>query len=407
MIKKFLLLFSILGLAAPMLQAGLPHSSADIKEILHLLVHRETRPTPSPWQKRAQDMLVQALAAQKKLPANRRMLLGDPVFSIRSSKLPPKEFFPSLPESVRSHQDTIDYYVAQLNEQYIKEATFMQETVLPRFEERLPYLKQQTLNFQQPQDPIAFVAQHIPKQVNTLVISVFHSEDFTPILNYFWQQLRLQRPNEKMVMLAEPLVRDFEWTEISPLLAEDGIYYPHRPISYDLQKRYGRMFDEAARQQIRIVGLEDPAVMAADFDLLTLTPEDTEEQMPYWTSPTGVGIRDADWKKKHEEILQESDEPTFVIYFVGGVHGSYNRRGSLTQDLDPNKTFVFSIFPSSYNQRQFNIENGSIRYVREDVKTPLEILTNNTFSTPQDFLYFPEKKDALAVGCDAWLRIDP
>ena len=280
----------------------------------------------------------------------------------------------------------------------------MENTVLPRLKERLPYLQQRALQFKQPEDPIAYIAQHIPAQVNTLVVSYFHTENFTPVLNYFWQQLRKQRPDQEIIILAEPLRRGYEWMILPPSLAEDGLYYPQRPIPRHLQETFGKTWDEAVRQQMRVIGLETPAVLDYDIELRTLTPEGNEGRTSFWASLEGVEIRNNAWRRMGEEILKKRPG-VLIIYCFGDRHGLYNMRTSLTQGMDPYKTFVVDIYPTRY-QRPYYTEDNSVTYFEEYTKDPMETLTNTTTYFPQRLVYFPDKKDALAFGCDARLRLN-
>ena len=404
--KKFLFLFLCVGFVPFALQAATlrPYSQANLRLIAnHPRVLPMFSPSTSRLRQSAQQAFEHALKAQKSLPPDRRLLLGNPAFAIKSP-LPPRESLPALPEEIRSRQDITDYYLQHLNEQYIHETTFMRQNVFPQLEKRLLYLQRQAFHFKQPHDPLAFIVNQIPARVNTLVISLFHSENFTAELNYLWQQLRLQRPNQKMILLTEALPRDFEWLAVSPYFSEDGLHYPHRPVLYDLQESYGPTLDEAARQQIRVIGLEAPEVIEQDFQIFTLTPEGTEEQTDFWASLEGVQRRNREWAEKRKEILQEEPDAPLIIYLVGGLHGFYNKQHSLTQGLDPQKTFVLALYPSSYQRQLFHTEDDSVLYVTEHVQDPLETLTNGTFLLPQNVLYFPDKEDAQAIGFDAWYR---
>lgn len=406
MTKKYLLLFSLFCFLLPSLQANRPFPFLPtwkitpqvplknyLKSEASLRLHEYSR-----------EVFEQAVKAQKSLPRDRSMLIGNPITGVLDSTLPPEEVLPPLPEDFYFQEDAIDYYLLRMNRQYLKEVDFMKNTVLPQLDERWTSLREQVLRFKQPDDPIDFVVQQIPPQVDTFVISFFHTDvkNFTSSLNYLWQRLRAKQPDREMIILTEFLPRGYEWIVMHPFLAANGHYDSQRPVPEDLQRMFGSTWDEAYRQRIGIIGLENPATMEYDINLRTRTPNGKEERTTFWASLEGIEIRNNAWKRIREEILKKHPG-ALIIYCVGDSHASYNLRSSLTQGLDPQKTFLLALYPSFY-RRPYYTDDNHVIYTEEFATDPLETLINNTTFFPQNLLYFPDKKDAWAAGFDARLR---
>ncbi len=291
------------------------------------------------------------------------------------------------------------YLSALENRIFLKEAYRLRDQVWTPLAENLPRLRQAAAQSPQPADPIAFVIQQLPSQINTLAIGEVHC--FVPVRSVMAQlltQLRQARPTQEIFLFTEALEQ------------EQAHFHPQGKYSVlPKEERSGldQVWRAARDNHIPVIGLEPQEVLQdAQLSLYARfehADRATHVITPYYASLTGMKWRNKQFAQTIQKYRAQHPDALFVIH-TGGMHVEYTAPFSLTAQMNPAKTFVLRILPTEKQVRaEFPEESLPNIYFMWD---PLGSELNGAALFNQPFLYWQDPQLARMTGVDAYLQAE-
>lgn len=287
---------------------------------------------------------------------------------------------------------TTHYMLAQSNRLVVPEMQRLQ-TLQDQLRRALPQLQQAAQQTVQPDDPIDWLAQHIPAQTTLIHIGELHNikETYQAVM-HFLDALRQQNPAKPIVLLTEFLPENFRWTYTTP----DKLL--------DLPE-YAPIWRRAAQNNIPVIGLDPSFTFYDRCNVAFHLSDDITHVSSQWTHLEGVRLRNERWAKVIQSYRAENPDALFVVY-DGAAHSLYNHPFALPAQLPGEQSFVVALFPHEIveadPQSRFASLVENVRLVR--FKEPLEfILPQAQFTQP--LVYLPDPHLARLAGFDVRIRL--
>lgn len=290
-------------------------------------------------QKRLSQTYQQAKIAQKSLPTNRYIIMGEPVAKIfKTQELDPKELYPEQ-TFLKTSAQTGNYLATRNNRLFLQEVRRM-EKIWAQIDENLPRLQQEAANTPQPQDPIAWLAETIPVQTTQLFLGEVHlkTPEIHQAVTRVLQEIRARDAQREIILFTEFLPENFTWRGKKHPKAR-GIEYPFTNF-FDI-------WDAALQAQIQVIGLEHPAAVEDNCVVRYLNTNGVHSKQSVWSSLEGVRLRNERWKKTLATYRAKHPNALFIIY-TGADHVLYNRPFTISTPTGNEKNFVVGLYPDRY-----------------------------------------------------------
>ena len=287
--------------------------------------------------KRVAATYVQAEQAQTQLPDGRRMIMGEPVQKVfKTWELNPQELYPQQ-TFLRNSEQTGKYLAARNNRLFLQEIRRM-EKVWMQIDENLPRLYTEAQALDQPQEPIAWLADVIPPQTTQLFIGEAHgySEIHQSVANLL-REIRSRQTAREIILCTEFLPEELKWTGRRPSIADVP----------ELFHKYFPIWDQALESKIQVIGLELPAAVDGPCEVRYLNARGMLTKTSVWASLEGVRLRNERWVKTLTKYRAQHPDALFIIY-TGADHSLYNRPFTLADNNASEKTFVSVLYPNKF-----------------------------------------------------------
>lgn len=278
----------------------------------------------------------QAKQAQAQIPANYRLIMGEPIQQIfKTYELDPKELYPEQ-TFLKNSSQTGNYLSARNNRLFMQEIQRM-KTVWAEIDENLPQLQQAASATPQPQDPIAWLAEIVPEQTTQLFVGESHGhKEIHQAVVRLVEHLQARQPEREILLFTEFLPENFTWNKRSKhkISQLPEILQGHFPT-----------WDQIAELQIPVIGIELPAAADDVCKIRYLNTQGRWDIQNVWMSLEGVRLRNERWKKTLAQYRTQHPDALFVIY-TGADHSMYNRPFTLANKNE--HTFVSVLYPDRY-----------------------------------------------------------
>ena len=283
-------------------------------------------------EKRLTQTFEQALQVQKQLPAGYNFLVGDPIQEVfKIGQLNQWELYPEQ-TFLKNSEQTGNYLASRSNRLVLQEVQRVSQT-WAQLNQNVTRLRQEAANTPQPQDPVAWLAQIIPSQIDQLFIGESHGyEKIREFVTHFLPQLRARFTEREILLFTEFLPENFKWTE---------------PAAHDTQfpeliRQYFPIWNAALKAHIQPIGLELPGVINDPGEMRYIDRKGHFKVNKIWASLEGMRLRNERWKKTLAAYREQHPHALFIIY-TGVDHSLYNAPFPLAT-CDP-KTFVTTLYP--------------------------------------------------------------
>lgn len=313
-------------------------------------------------EKRVAQTYRQAKEVQEQLPADRFMIMGNPVQKIfNTQNLDPKNLYPDQ-TFLKNSTQTGHYLAARNNRLFLQEIRRM-EKVWAQIDENLPRLRQEAAATIQPKNQMSWLAAQIPDQTTQLFIGEAHgySEIHQSIVQLIYQ-LQMKHPERKMILFTEFLPENLIWNEHPDISQLPTIFH-----------KYFTIWDQLAQIKVPVIGLELTSVMNSNCAVRYATHQGTLTKQTVWASIEGVRLRNERWKKILAAYRAQFPDTLFIIY-TGADHSMYNRPFTLANNPQEH-IFVSVLYPDK--RRSFQpVSRFTGVFVAKPMRGPLERLVD-------------------------------
>ena len=346
-------------------------------------------------QRRATKAKRRALEMQKAHPRNKE--LGNdflPVSRLRHSN---PNLYPFLQTAPVCTPEQINLYLTAQENRLVAQEISRYLEIWPQLKKILPRLRQAADQTPTPADPIGFLAQTIPSEVNTIAIGEIHGfKDIRSFIARFLTSLRQERPDQEIFIFTEAL--------------EQGQEFFHVNGKYSVLPNGGRfgleeVWQAARDNHIPIIGLEPMEVkqelQVKRYALFEHADPDVEYITPFFASLTGIKWRNKIFLKTLEQYRAQHPDALFVVH-TGSSHVQYTAPFSLTAKLEVQKTFVLRISPT--REQVHKKSPGEPLEEQRFMWDPLGDELNGLESFDQPFLYWQNPQLARIAGADVYIQ---
>ena len=251
------------------------------RQISHLLADRVER------------SYQRALRRQAKLPHPVLSTLSAP--ARRAGRVKGMYVEPIYPDKpfLTTRLQTTHYMLAQSNRLVVPEMQRLQ-TLQDQLRSALPQLQQAAQQTVQPDDPVDWLAQHIPAQTTLIHIGELHDikETYQAVM-HFLDALRQQNPARQIFLFTEFLPENFRWTYITP----DKLL--------DLPE-YAPIWRRAAQNNIPVIGLDPCFAFYDRCNVAFHISDDITHVTSQWQHLEGVRLRNERWVKVIQNYRAEN-----------------------------------------------------------------------------------------------------
>ena len=347
--------------------------------------------------RRSRKARAKARKIQKTIPPNKRTGILLPVSKLQDTNANTAPLLEGTLYQNKSKQIQHLYLTAKENRLYAQQTQRLQREVWAQLSKHLPLL-QKSADRPEPADPMSFLAQSIPAEVNTLAIGEVHGfKSVKQFIAQFLPLLRRARPDQEIFLFTEFLSQKEEYPSLDPSRAVYVSVFGYEPI-----------WRAARNNNIRVIGLEPEEVLLEAMPSLhqrkaTFKLDGNKYLRPVFASATGVKWRNESFIKTLEEYRAQHPDALFIIY-SGGAHVNYTTPFSLTAKMDPQKTFVLNIRPPAKEVRKKypTAPTHEIRYMWD----PVGEAANDPESFNRPFLYWPDPHLARVSGANAYVHAE-
>lgn len=346
-------------------------------------------------ERRALSSIVKAHKTRRQLAPNTRSRLLDPAVLVGNINENLAPFTRSAP-FLRTPRQTRAYLIARENRLYVRETKRLFQEKIPQLEENLPRLRE-GIYTHMPEDPVHFVVQAIPKQVNTIGIGEAHGfENMHKFMVRFLPELRKERPNREIFLLTEFASREKKYSAGS-LDGKDA--------------KRNEIWQAADENNIQIVGLE-PKEILQDYNELSVqrgenayvivSVQGKPMELAFAGSANAIQWRNEIFLQTIQEHQAQHPDAIFIIY-TGSTHINTRAPFAVTLPLDPKKTFVINLLPT-----RMQVKQRFPQYSGQDTRNvwdPLgdELEGKESFNYP--LLYWKDPELARIAGANMYLRV--
>lgn len=345
-------------------------------------------------ERRAVRSFIQARKTRRELVHNTRSRFLDPVVHVGNinENLAP---FTQSASFLSTPRQTRAYLIARENRLYVQQTKHLFQEIIPRLEENLPRLRE-GIYTHTPKDPVRFVAQAIPQQVNTIAIGETHGfYDIQEFIVHFLPEIRKAHPDQEIFLFTE--------------FASKEEKYPAGSLAKSDPQRK-KIWQAADENNMQIVGLE-PNEVLQDYSILSTLQDKNAyvlisaggklQRFPFFASANGVKWRNESFLRTIQEYRAQHPDAIFIIY-AGNAHINTRIPFAITPFLDTQKTFVINLLPT-----RAQVEQRFPQYAQVEIRSlwdPLgdELDGKESFNYP--LLYWQDPELVRVAGANIYLQ---
>ncbi len=285
--------------------------------------------------RRMATTFAQAYRAQAQLPANRRMIMGEPVAQVfKSGELKPHELYPEQ-TFLKNSTQTGKYLAARNNRLLLQEIRRMQ-TLWQQIDDNLPRLHSEAAHTPQPEDPALYLADSMPPQTTQFFIGEAHGyPEIHQVVSQVVQHLRAKQPAREMFLFTEFLPENFQWTGGRPGIA----------LVPEYLHSFFPVWNQIRQAGVSVIGLELPNAVDDMCTVRYAQANGAISKQSVWATLEGVRLRNERWQKTLARYRAQHPDALFIIY-TGADHSLYNRPFTLATPDE--HTFVSALYPNKY-----------------------------------------------------------
>ena len=369
-------------------------SNAEVKDVSQM----SPRQIRQALRKDARNALRQAREVRKTIPEDK----NPPMYPVSKVKQLRPSIYPLIEEVnavMTSDTNIKNYLIAQENLLYAQEIQRLQTQVWPLWETNLPLLKQIAAQTQEPADPLAFAAQHIPAQAKIVAIGESHLKSTRLLFKRFLPLVHPASSEEQAILLTEFLFEGYEYKGDLQNASRNGITPPGAVLPELID-----IWETALANNIRVIGMDQPEAYADSTSGEYKGPcfEIDDINFIGFYPPVPASLQGIKWRnekmantiKKYRQLYPNAR----LFLYTGSFHVDYGTFHSLTANEDPQTTFV--IFMLATRDQMLAKYSYDLMDVLQYYFDPLGAAMNGLETFDQPFLYWADPQLAHIAGFD-------